>query len=69
MSDLIKAIEQANIPLRAAGLPRYDEVMELLQATENKLAAMQLYHAGGAAQSIEALRGKINRLLDRYPYP
>jgi hypothetical protein len=69
MSDLIKAIQAANIPLKAAGLPSYDQVVELLQAAENKLEGMQRYHGAGAAQSIEAFRAKINALLEPYPYP
>jgi len=53
MSDLIKAIDAANVPLKAAGLPSYDQVVELLQAAENKLEGMQRYHGASAAQSIE----------------
>ena len=69
MSNLIKAIEAANISLKAVGLPSYDQVVELLQAAENKLEGMQRYHGASAAQSIDAFRAKINGLLEPYPYP
>lgn len=69
MSRLIAAIREANAPLTKAGLPRYDEVVELLQAAENKLAAIQSYHSGAAAQAIDGLRAKINDKLAPFPYP
>lgn len=69
MSKLIEAIESVNIQLTQAGLPRYDQVVELLQAAEKKLEAMQHYHGGTAAQSIEAFRAKINTTLQNFPYP
>jgi hypothetical protein len=69
MSKLIEAIESVNIQLTQAGLPRYDQVVELLQAAEKKLETMQHYHGGTAAQSIEAFRAKINMNLQNFPYP
>lgn len=69
MSRLITAIQEANATLTKVGLPRYDEVVELLQAAENKLAAMQRYHSGPAAQGIEGMRAKINDKLAGFPYP
>lgn len=68
MSRLIAAIQEANVSLTKVGLPRYDEVVELLQAAENKLAAMQSYHSG-PAQGIEGMRVKINDKLSGFPYP
>jgi hypothetical protein len=69
MSKLIDAIIEANATLTDAGLPRYDELVELLRAAENKLEAMQRYHSGSTAQSIFAFRSKINVALANFPYP
>jgi hypothetical protein len=68
MNALFQAIDSANTSLTRVGLPRSDQVVELLQAAENKLAEMQGYHAA-AAQSIEVFRDQINMTLDSYPYP
>lgn len=69
MSKMIGAIVEANATLTDAGLPRYDELVELLRAAENKFEAMQRYHSGSAAQSIFAFRSKINLALAHFPYP
>lgn len=69
MSKLIEAIVEANTSLTNVGLPRYDELVELLRAAENKLAAIQRYHSGAAAQGIDGIRSKINHTLANFPYP
>lgn len=69
MSKLINAIVDANTALTSVGLPRYDELVELLRAAENKLAAMQRYHSEPAAQGIDDMRSKINDTLAGFPYP
>lgn len=69
LSAKIAAIATANATLTSGGLPRYDDLVELLRAAENKFAGMQSYHSGSSAQSIEAFRTKINDALSGYPYP
>ncbi len=69
MSAKIAAIVTANATLTSAGLPRYDHLVELLRAAENKFAGMQSYHSGPTAQSIDAFRTRINDALTDIPYP
>lgn len=68
MSKLIDAIETANIPLMQAGLPRYDQVVELLQLIENKLEVLQSQHSD-ATDIIGSLRANIKLTLKNFPYP
>lgn len=65
----ITAIERANRELAAADLPRYDELIDLLSATENKLKSMRSYHSGRSAIAIDGLCNKLAAVFDRLPYP
>ncbi|MFZ6774591.1 hypothetical protein ACO0LB_17950 [Undibacterium sp. SXout7W] len=68
MSKLIDAIERANVKLLEVGLPRYDKVVELLQAAENRLEAMKSSHKD-TASNIAVLREKLDKTLKNFPYP
>lgn len=69
MSAKIEAIAAANTELINVGLPRYDDLVVLLRAVENKFAAMRTYHSGNAAQSIDGIRSKISDTLAGVPFP
>jgi hypothetical protein len=60
-------IETANAALKEAGLPAYDDLVVLLRAAENKLGAMQAYHAGPARQAIASMRRKLAQAVDGIP--
>ncbi|MAF04731.1 MULTISPECIES: hypothetical protein [Herbaspirillum] len=69
MSNLIKAIEEANLPLKKAGLPSYDKVVALLQEANTKLGHALAYQQVASAESTAELRAKIAAVIDAYPYP